>query len=282
MKTKCAAIAASLGLCLVLTACAGSGPTSGGFFNSLAQQSQEESNPPAGTEQQEPAAGTDAPADDGQTLPASASFSTGIYATERSDTAVYEGGGVVAELTVEGDQVIYTVTSVSASGRFASISGAASQGGQIAASGDDGWGNIVKGTLTALGADSVAVEFETVSLDPAAMWDLGLPYTVLTRCAEEEPPAVSGYPIQIRMDNLMSANLLGDTFWSAYAGGWIEEWMFLYVHGGSDPDILYEPFWYDEQLGEWTYYGITYAQAEEAGWGGVWTEILANNGYTRF
>ena len=150
----------------------------------------------------------------------------------------------------------------------------------IQASGDDGWFNIVAGEITAIDDDAIAVEFEVVTYDPDAMWNLGCPYTILTRCAEPEPPVpASSYPIEIRMDNLMSANILGDTFWGAYENGWLEEWMYLYVHGDSDPDILFEPFWYDAQLGEWTYYGITYAQAEEAGWGYVWIEIMANNGY---
>ena len=209
-------------------------------------------------------------------------FTSGTFATTSNASSAYNNGGIVVELEVVGEQVTYTVTSISASQRIASISGVSDLGDTIHASGDDGWGNIVEGDIIAMDDDFISVEFEVVTLDEYAMWDLSCPYTILTRCTEEETTTTSSYPIQIRMDNLMSANILGDTFWSAYEGGWIEEWMSLYVNESSDPNILYEPFWYDEQLGEWTYYGITYSQAEEAGWGTVWTEILANNGYTRY
>ena len=222
----------------------------------------------------------DAGGEDGQDVSSGAVFSTGTFATESDASSVYENGGIVVELTVVDSQITYTVTSISAMGRIATISGAADQGSVIQASGDDGWFNIVAGEITAIDDDAIAVEFEVVTYDPDAMWNLGCPYTILTRCAEPEPPVpASSYPIEIRMDNLMSANILGDTFWGAYENGWLEEWMYLYVHGDSDPDILFEPFWYDAQLGEWTYYGITYDQAEEAGWGYVWIEIMANNGY---
>ena len=205
-------------------------------------------------------------------------FTSGTFATGGSESSVYMNGGIVAELEVAEDQVTYTVTSISSGERIAMISGASPQGDQLYASGDDGWGNIVAGNIFAIDEDSIAVEFDVVSADASAMWSLSCPYTVLDRCTEQTV-SVSSYPIQIRMDNLMSANILGDTFWSAYEGGWIEEWMSLYVNGSSDPDVLYEPFWYDDQLGEWTYYGITYSQAAEAGWGSVWTEIMESNGY---
>ena len=210
-------------------------------------------------------------------------FTSGTFATSGNASSVYENGGYLVELNVSGDQVAYTVTSISSGDRIASLSGVALQGNQIHASGDDGCFNVVEGDIIAIDSDTIAIEFEVVSADEYAMWQLSCPYTTLTRCTEAQTTTTtSDYPIQINMDDLMSANILGDTFWSAYAGGWLDEWMFLYVHGASEPDILYEPFWYDEQIGEWTYYGITYSQAAEAGWASIWTEMLETNGYSRY
>ena len=221
--------------------------------------------------------------EDTQNESPNAVFTSGTFATNGNASSVYENGGYLVELNVSGDQVAYTVTSISSGDRIASLSGVALQGNQIHASGDDGWFNVVEGDIMAIDSDTIAIEFEVVSADEYAMWQLSCPHTTLTRCTEAQTTTTaSDYPIQINMDDLMSANLLGDTFWSAYAGGWLGEWMFLYVHGGSDPDILYEPFWYDEQIGEWTYYGITYSQAAEAGWASIWTEMLESNGYSRY
>ena len=219
---------------------------------------------------------------DNQNISSNTTFSSGTFATSSNASTAYENGGIVVDLDVSGDQVAYTVTSISETQRIASISGVADQSNSIHVSGDDDWGNIVEGDIIVMEDNFISVEFTLVAADPNAMWELDCPYTILTRCVETETDASSSYPIQIRMDSLMSANILGDTFWSAYENGWLEEWMSLYVNGSSDPNILFEPFWYDEQLGEWTYYGITYSQAETAGWGSIWTEILANNGYSRY
>ena len=100
--------------------------------------------------------------------------------------------------------------------------------------------------------------------------------------AEKESPnkeqQASGYPIQIDMQDMLSAEILGYTFFQACEGREItlSDWMFLYVHGGSDPAVVYPEFWYDENLGQMTYYGIYYQQAVEAGWGDVW--VLVVNG----
>lgn len=79
---------------------------------------------------------------------------------------------------------------------------------------------------------------------------------------------------EIDMDDLMSANILGDTFIDAVTNNWLEEWMFLYVHNSSDPETVYPAFWYDDSLGQWTYYGITYDEAAEYGWGNVWESVM--------
>ena len=88
------------------------------------------------------------------------------------------------------------------------------------------------------------------------------------------PSAVSAYPITVNMDQLLSANLLGATFQQAAEAGWVEEWMYVFIHGCSDPDVIFEEYWYDESLGQWTYYGIPYDDAADAGWGEIWKDIM--------
>lgn len=92
------------------------------------------------------------------------------------------------------------------------------------------------------------------------------------------PPAqttlVSSYPIQIDMNDMLSANLLGQTFYSAYENKSLDSWMFLYVHGCSDPPVIYDSLWFDAKLGQMTYYGILQQQAVDAGWGEIWVELV--------
>ena len=45
--------------------------------------------------------------------------------------------------------------------------------------------------------------------------------------------------------------------------------MSLYFYG-TDPGATYPDVWYSPQLEQWTYYGFTYEQAEQAGWGDIW------------
>ena len=111
-------------------------------------------------------------------------FSSGTFATVSDASSAYENGGIVVDLTVNGNQVMYTVTSISASQRIASISGVADQDSTIYASGDDGWGNIVKGNIAAMDDNFISVEFEVVTSNADAMWELDCPYTILTRCTE--------------------------------------------------------------------------------------------------
>jgi len=104
------------------------------------------------------------------------------------------------------------------------------------------------------------------------------PSTETTESSTDTTPLVSNYPIQIDMQDLLSANLLGTTFYSAYEGGSLESWMFLYVHGASDPQTVYDALWFDAELGQMTYYGILQQQAIDAGWGDIWVELV--NGET--
>ena len=50
--------------------------------------------------------------------------------------------------------------------------------------------------------------------------------------------------------------------------------MYVFIHGCSDPDVIFEEYWYDESLGQWTYYGIPYDDAADAGWGEIWKDIM--------
>lgn len=79
--------------------------------------------------------------------------------------------------------------------------------------------------------------------------------------------------IQIDVNDMLSANLLDATFYSAYEDGWLGEWMFLYVHGSSDPAVKYNALWFDDELGQLTYYGILYKQALDSGWGDIWLDM---------
>ncbi len=62
--------------------------------------------------------------------------------------------------------------------------------------------------------------------------------------------------------------------------------MSLYVWNSSDPDYTATPAigdippacWYDKSNGQWTWYGILYQDAANAGWGSTWKEILSNYG----
>ena len=95
-----------------------------------------------------------------------------------------------------------------------------------------------------------------------------------TTVATEAQPLVSGYPIQIDMDDMLSANILGMTFYSAYESGSLDSWMSLYVNGSSDPEVGYESRWFDPVLQQMTYYGILHQQAIDAGWGDIWMEMV--------
>lgn len=86
----------------------------------------------------------------------------------------------------------------------------------------------------------------------------------------------SGYPIQLDMNKLLSARIEGITFREAWDQGRLDEWMHLYVNGSSNSGSSYEAYWYDENLHEWTYYGITYSQAAAAGWGDIWLALMGN------
>ena len=132
--------------------------------------------------------GTDADstANDTSNASSTAVFSSGTFATESDASSVYETGGIVVDLTVVDDQVTYTVTSISSAQRIASLSGVADQGNTIHATGDDGWGNIVKGDIVAMDDNFISVEFQLVSSNSDAMWELDSPYTILTRCVETD------------------------------------------------------------------------------------------------
>lgn len=82
------------------------------------------------------------------------------------------------------------------------------------------------------------------------------------------------------MSDLLSANVLGDTLLSAGEGGWLDEWMFLYVDGSSDPDDPYDSYWYDKERDAWTLYGISYKDAKSANWGDEWLYVMERYGYT--
>lgn len=120
----------------------------------------------------------------GSDINSTAVFSSGTFATVNDASSVYETGGIIVDLDVTGNQVTYTVTSASATQRIASISGVADQGNTIHASGIDDWGNLVEGDIVAMDDDFISVEFELITANADAMWELDCPYTILTRCVD--------------------------------------------------------------------------------------------------
>ncbi len=79
----------------------------------------------------------------------------------------------------------------------------------------------------------------------------------------------------VNMDALLAADIFGSTFYMAYDEGWLDEWLSLYINGGSDAESQrYSRKMYNDILEEWTLYGITRAEADAAGWGYIWDEMM--------
>lgn len=105
-----------------------------------------------------------------------------------------------------------------------------------------------------------------------------------------DPNKIANYPNdfkdRLRMKNILSGSIYDTSFLAAVQDGWAEEWMSLYVWNSSDPDYTATPAignippacWYDKSNGQWTWYGILYQDAANAGWGSTWKEILSNYG----
>lgn len=92
-------------------------------------------------------------------------------------------------------------------------------------------------------------------------------------------------PLLIDMQDFITCNALGDTLWSSYEEGWVQSWAFQYINGGATA-----PYIYDEELGrdvyryyfedgqsydgEWSFFGITRADAAQYGWAHIWDELM--------
>lgn len=105
-----------------------------------------------------------------------------------------------------------------------------------------------------------------------------------------DPNKIDNYPNtfqdRLSMKNILAGNVYGSGFLEAVQDGWAEEWMSLYVWNSSDPDYTATPAigdvppacWYDKSSSQWTWYGILYQDAANAGWGSAWKNIMRNYG----
>lgn len=85
-----------------------------------------------------------------------------------------------------------------------------------------------------------------------------------------DSPSANSYNIDV--DDILSTSLLGSTFLDAAEEGWEDEWLGLYLYGGSDSD-------YEESSSEAEFInnilsadllGSTFVEAAKDGWGDEW------------
>lgn len=113
----------------------------------------------------------------------------------------------------------------------------------------------------------------------------------LVDCAEldigSEPfylaiPAPSEYPYPLagNMDDILDIELWGELYFlDAVAEGQGWDWLWYYTADGSDESAYYPPAtWYNECIGEWTIYGVSYDRACEIGWGYEWLLLMSEKG----
>ena len=93
-----------------------------------------------------------------------------------------------------------------------------------------------------------------------------------TEFADEYPYELAG-----NMDDILTEKLWGETaFLDAVDEGWGWDWLWNYTgFGSADVDYVPEPLWYNESLGEWTIYGVTYDHACDVGWGSAWLQLMS-------
>ncbi len=92
---------------------------------------------------------------------------------------------------------------------------------------------------------------------------------------EAYPEVAKVYRDEIDMTHLLSYEQDGVTFHAAYEAGTLSDWMSTYVNQNAEPDREYAALSYDRVTHEQTYYGITRAEAETAGWGAIWDVVVA-------
>lgn len=93
--------------------------------------------------------------------------------------------------------------------------------------------------------------------------------------SEDEYP----YLLANDMEDILNYNMWGEqTFFQAMDAGQGWDWLWLYTAPGSDAGYYPPATWYNESLGEWTIYGVTYDHAREVGWGDAWLQLMREEG----
>lgn len=110
----------------------------------------------------------------------------GSYAAISTVDLFREWGGPILTLQINGDYLTYHLSNIlPANNQTASITGQAYMDGSPIITFtrvNDGWGNLVSGTIELLENGSVAVESNVVEYDATAQWSLAVPYTELAPC----------------------------------------------------------------------------------------------------
>ena len=207
-------------------------------------------------------------------------FTSGTFATSGNASSVYENGGYLVELNVSGDQVAYTVTSISSGDRIASLSGVALQGNQIHASGDDGCFNVVEGDIIAIDSDTIAIEFEVVSADEYAMWQLSCPYTELIRCNDEQVTTQNASSLDLTDPNTRPSDLSQCFTIDLFAQPESETWDLIDAHIGEWVHFINMYSAMDNELSayHYCYVGSEYSDSYEYGNGVAELRVIGEGG----
>lgn len=110
----------------------------------------------------------------------------GSYSAISTVDLFREWGGPILTLQMNGDYLTYHLSNIlPANNQTASITGQAYMDGSPIITFtrvNDGWGNLVSGTIELLESGNVAVESNVVEYDATAPWSLAVPYTELAPC----------------------------------------------------------------------------------------------------
>lgn len=119
----------------------------------------------------------------------------------------------------------------------------------------------------------------SITIDPSIFGIPDKENTQDTLNTYNTPDPVDEYPYYLAndMDDILNVDLWGETaFLDAVDEGWGWDWLWNYTAlGSADVDYVPEPLWYNESLGEWTIYGVTYDHACDVGWGSAWLQLMS-------
>lgn len=129
--------------------------------------------------------------------------------------------------------------------------------------------------------DGVTMYFTRSTLSPSQIpkpTSTPLPATDSDWSLPSSDIASAEYPYYLAsdMDDILNVDLWGEVaFLDAVDEGWGWDWLSTYTgFGSADVDSVPEPLWFNESLGEWTIYGVTYDRACTLGWGDAWIQLM--------